>query len=208
MSPQRSNRAALVEGTLRCLRRLPLDRITSRVIAEESGANPASIAYHFGSKEELVTEAIVTGLDRWLDEVAAQLGDVAGLEPGERFRRAGRAVLAGRRARRTLVDNFLVAVTRARHDDRVRATLGGGFRRTRPTLARLLGLGDDRTGQDAAALVLAMFQGLLIQEAVDRRLAVTGTRMDAAQARLRTALPGAKPSAAPRPARHRDQATG
>jgi hypothetical protein len=44
MSPQRSNRARLIEGTLRCLERLPHERITARVIAAESGANLASIS--------------------------------------------------------------------------------------------------------------------------------------------------------------------
>jgi AcrR family transcriptional regulator len=44
MSPQRSNRMNLIEGTLRCLERLPPERITARAIAEESGANLASIA--------------------------------------------------------------------------------------------------------------------------------------------------------------------
>jgi AcrR family transcriptional regulator len=66
VSPQRSNRDALLEGALRCLERLPPERITARTIAAESGANPASIAYHFGSKDNLITEAAITGLDRWL----------------------------------------------------------------------------------------------------------------------------------------------
>src|SRR5918998_1617864 len=83
MTPQHSNRANLIEGTLRCLERLPPERITARAIAEESGANLASIAYHFGSKDKLVTEAAITGLDRWLEEVADGLGDVAEDQAGE-----------------------------------------------------------------------------------------------------------------------------
>jgi len=70
VSPQRSNRRQLIEGTLRCIERLPSERITTRAIAEESDANVASIAYHFGSKDDLVTEAVVEGLDRWLEEIA------------------------------------------------------------------------------------------------------------------------------------------
>ncbi|HET6213291.1 MAG TPA: TetR family transcriptional regulator, partial [Micromonosporaceae bacterium] len=59
MSPQRSNRANLIEGTLCCLERLPAERVTARAIAQESGANLASITYHFGSKDNLVTAAVV-----------------------------------------------------------------------------------------------------------------------------------------------------
>src|ERR687895_2628788 len=96
MSPQHSNRANLLEGTLRCLERLPAEAVTARAIAAESGANLASIGYHFGSKDELVTEAVIAGLDRWLEEIAAGLGDVAALEPAERYRRAAEVVEAGR----------------------------------------------------------------------------------------------------------------
>ena len=54
MSPQRSNRQLLLDGALRCLERLPAEHITARAIADESGANLASIGYHFGSKEALL----------------------------------------------------------------------------------------------------------------------------------------------------------
>src|SRR5918996_1270137 len=97
MSPQRSNRSNLVEGTLRCLERLPPERVTARAIADESGANLASIAYHFGSKDNLVTEAVIEGLDRWLEEIAAELGELASAHPATRFRRAAEEVEAGRR---------------------------------------------------------------------------------------------------------------
>ena len=90
MSPQRSNRSQLLEGTLRCLERLPPERVTARAIAAESGANIASIAYHFGSKDELVTEAVIAGLDRWLEEIAGALGEIEGLDPAARFRRPQR----------------------------------------------------------------------------------------------------------------------
>src|ERR671916_827181 len=97
MSPQRSNRAELLEGTLRCLERLPPEQITARVIAAESGANLASIAYHFGSKDDLVTEAVIEGLDRWLAEIERALADVAEHDPATRFTRAREAIEATRR---------------------------------------------------------------------------------------------------------------
>lgn len=97
MSPQRSNRANLLEGTLRCLERLPPERVTARAIAEESGANLASITYHFGSKDKLVTEAAITGLDRWLEEIDDRLGKLAEQEPTARFRRALEVVETTRR---------------------------------------------------------------------------------------------------------------
>lgn len=189
MSPQRSNRANLIEGTLRCLERLPPERVTARAIAEESGANLASIAYHFGSKDKLVTEAAIAGLDRWLDEVAAGLGDVAEQDPAVRYRRAGEVIERTRRRHGGLARTFLAALAMAQHDKRVRELLAAGFARTRLNVAALLGLGEDQAGEDAGGLVLGLFYGLLFQTLLDPALAIEGERMQRAQARLRAILP-------------------
>jgi AcrR family transcriptional regulator len=192
LTPQRSNRANLVEGTLRCLERLPPERVTARAIAEESGANLASIGYHFGSKDELVTEAVILGLDRWLEEIAAALGDVAAEDPAARFRRAWEVVEAGGRRHAGLVRNFVGALAKAQHDPRVREMLASGFARSRPEVAAVVGLGGDEAGLDAAGLVHALFYGLLLQTLLDPALAIEGDRMQRAQARLRTVLPEAR----------------
>jgi AcrR family transcriptional regulator len=183
MSPQRSNRSALVEGTLRCLQHLPPERVTARAIAEESNANLASIAYHFGSKDELVTEAVIAGLDRWLVEVDAAIGDDR-IDP---WTSAGVAVDA--RGHDGLARGFAAAIARGLHDPRVSERLAGGFRRTRPRIARMLGLGDDQVGEDAAGLVHSLFVGLLLQQLLDQRLGIAAERRERALARLRTTLP-------------------
>lgn len=188
--PQRSNRSELIEGTLRCLERLPPERVTARAIAQESGANLASITYHFGSKDSLITAAVVEGLNRWLAEIATALAGVAPRPAATRFRRATRAVESTRRGHAGLAHSFVVALARAQHDDEVRALLAAGVHRTRPEIAAVLALGDDRAGQDAAGLVLALFHGLLLQALLDPTLAIEGDRMSRAQARLRTLLPG------------------
>jgi AcrR family transcriptional regulator len=189
VSPQRSNRSNLLEGTLRCLERLPAERVTARAIAAESGANIASIAYHFGSKDELVTEAVIAGLDLWLEEIAGALGELERLEPAARLQRAATAIEATRRHHAGLARNFLGALAKAQHDPRIRAALADGFRRTRPRVAALLGLGEDQPGEDAAGLVHSLFTGLLFQALLDPDLTIEGRRMTRAQARLREALP-------------------
>ncbi|MGH2953132.1 MAG: TetR/AcrR family transcriptional regulator [Solirubrobacterales bacterium] len=189
MSPQRSNRENLLTGTLRCLERLPPERVTARAITREAGANLASIAYHFGSKDNLVTEAVIEGLDRWLEEIAAGMGELVAAEPAARFRRAAEVMEKDRRRHTGLARNFVGALAKAQHDPRIRELLADGFRRTRPTLATLLGLGEDRTGEDAAGLLLALFDGLLFQSLLADDLAIEGERMHRAQARMRTILP-------------------
>ena len=190
MSPQRSNRAQLVEGTLRCLERLPPERITARAIAAESGANLASIAYHFGSKDDLVTEAVIEGLDRWLAEIESALATVAAEDPVVRYTRASEVIEATRRRHAGLARNFLGALAKAQHDARVAELLAEGFRHTRPRVAAVLGLGDDEAGVDAAGLVHSMFTGLLFQQLIDAGLGIEGERLERAKVRLRRVLPG------------------
>jgi len=189
VSPQHSNRARLVEGTLRCLERLPPERVTARAIADESGANLASIGYHFGSKDALVTAATIEGLDRWLAEIDRTLADLPPRRKPARFGRANEAIEASRRRHAGLARAFIGALARAQHDPEVRELLARGFRRTRPRLAAVLGLGDDRVAEDAAGLAHSMFTGLLFQTLLDPELAIAGRRMERAAARLRTALP-------------------
>jgi AcrR family transcriptional regulator len=162
------------------------------VIAQESGANLASIAYHFGSKDDLITEAVIEGLDRWLADIARRLHRLPPEEPAARFRAANQAIEATRTHHTGLARTFLSALVKAPHDPRVNTMLTDGFRRTRPTVASLLGLGDDQPGQDAGGLVLAMFYGLLFQALIDPALAIEGDRMTQALARLHRILPDRK----------------
>jgi AcrR family transcriptional regulator len=189
VSPQRSNRDQLVDGALRCLERLPAERVTARVIADESGANLASIGYHFGSKEDLITTAVIEGLDRWLAEIEQDLSVVGAGTPAERYRRARAVLTETQRRHAGLVQNFFAAIAKAPHDPRVRERLALGIRRTRPAVANLLGLGDDQAGIDAGALVLALFDGLLLQWMLDPELVIDGRRFDRAQRRLLRVLP-------------------
>ncbi len=184
MSPQPSNRSSLIEGTLRCLERLPPERITARAIAEESGANLASIAYHFGSKDNLVTEAVIEGLDRWLEDVAKGLGDLPSQAPAVRFRRAAEVIETSRQQHAGLARNFVGALAKAQHDPRVRRTLAEGFHRSRRNVASVLGLGRDRAGRDAAGLLTALFDGLLFQVLLDPSLGIEGARRIRAWTRL------------------------
>ena len=188
MSPQPSNRSSLIEGTLRCLERLPPERITARAIAEESGANLASISYHFGSKDNLVTEAVIEGLDRWLEDVAKGLSDLPSQAPAVRFRRAAEVIETSRQQHAGLARNFVGALAKAQHDPRVRRTLAEGFHRSRRNVASVLGLGRDRAGRDAAGLLTALFDGLLFQVLLDPSLGIEGARRMRAWKRVLTVL--------------------
>jgi AcrR family transcriptional regulator len=184
MSPQPSNRQNLIDGTIRCLERLPAARITSRAIAAEADANLASIGYHFGSKDRLLTTAVIEALDHWLEEIERELEGLEGADPDDRLRAAADVFERTRTDHEGLARNFIGALARAQHEPPIRELLAAGFRRTRPSLAAALGLGDDQAGEDAAGLVHSMFVGLLAQILLEPDLAITGGRFEDAQVRL------------------------
>lgn len=53
------HREDLLEGAKRCLLEKGFVRTTARDIVKESGANLASIGYHYGSKDALLAQAYV-----------------------------------------------------------------------------------------------------------------------------------------------------
>ncbi len=66
-------RRRLIEATVDCLRRRGLAGTTSREITRAAGVNLAAITYHFGSKDELVADALLDAIRRWLEPVLAAL---------------------------------------------------------------------------------------------------------------------------------------
>jgi hypothetical protein len=107
-----------------------------------------------------------------------------------------------RRRHTGLAKNYVGALAKAQHEPRIRKLLAEGFHHSRPNVASVLRLGDDRPGQDAAGLVLALFHGLLLQVLLDPALAIDGDRMARAQVRLLSVLPD-PPSSARAPSARR-----
>ncbi|MFB7782357.1 TetR/AcrR family transcriptional regulator [Streptomyces vinaceus] len=78
------HREDLLEGAKKCLAEKGFARTTARDIVNASGANLASIGYHYGSKDALLSQAFISMAEEWGDSFTP---DVTG-EGGslERFR--------------------------------------------------------------------------------------------------------------------------
>jgi len=168
MSPQHSNREALIDGTLRCIEEKPSESVTARDISAASGANLASIVYHFGSKDALMAHAMEVGFNRWQAELATAMGDLGGATPAERMGRVVEHLQVEAKRHQGLTNAFLAALARAPHDSELREVLARAYSASRESVAALLGLGKDPAAIDAAALLLATFDGLLLQALMDK----------------------------------------
>jgi AcrR family transcriptional regulator len=74
--------AELIAAVQRLLASAGVESLTSRAISEAAGTNLALITYYFGSKDNLVAEAMIATAQSLLDPVLTALGDpdpVAGL---------------------------------------------------------------------------------------------------------------------------------
>jgi AcrR family transcriptional regulator len=63
------NREALLDGAKRCLRENGFSRTTARDVASASGVSLAAIGYHFGSKEALLSQALIEATGEWVGEL-------------------------------------------------------------------------------------------------------------------------------------------
>src|SRR5713226_5032637 len=83
---QPSHRDQLVKGAIKCLQTKGYARTTARDIAAASGANLASIGYHFGSKEALLNEAMILIFKRRDWRVGERTREAEGSTPLDRMR--------------------------------------------------------------------------------------------------------------------------
>jgi AcrR family transcriptional regulator len=60
-------RERLIDGTIAVLKERGLQGATSREIAAASGVNLAGITYHFGSKDDLVAQALLEAIRSWVE---------------------------------------------------------------------------------------------------------------------------------------------
>jgi AcrR family transcriptional regulator len=168
VSPRPNNREALIEGALRCLQQQGYAAVRTRDITTAANANLASIGYHFGSKDELLGQALREGFRRWLGEFAAAAATTESAAPRRVwFQQLAGALRASLERHRNLALAFLEAVAHAPRDEALREALAESYRETREALVSLLGLGDDETGRGLASSLIANFDGLLIQWLID-----------------------------------------
>lgn len=159
------NREALLAGAKRCLLEKGFARTTARHIAAASGVSLAAIGYHFGSKEALLTDALMQAIQEWEVEFRQALKTSARLDttPMERFEEIWSYLIESFTAHRAMwVANFDVFL-QMDHVPEIRQRISEVLEGARVGLASLF-LNVDESAVDTrmAQTVGAFHHGLMI----------------------------------------------
>jgi AcrR family transcriptional regulator len=181
---QRSNREALIKGAMKCLQTKGFARTSARDIAAASGANLASIGYHFGSKEALLNEALIRMFKRrnWKVGEGALAPDAG--SPLDRLTKL--FVDAGDvfKAPRPVFVAFVEAMAQADRSPELRKQMAASYRAMRKDVAEtfrtILGPSKRRLNREAdvmAVFFLALFDGLVLQWLLEPKDVVVGDEL-------------------------------
>jgi AcrR family transcriptional regulator len=182
------HRERLLAGARRCLYERGYARTTARDIVAASGTNLASIGYHFGSKEALLSAAMIEAIDEWGEELKRALitnADVSSMEPTERFEWIWTRVIESFEAHRPLWVASFEAFVQAQHSPELRKQLAAGHEEARFGLAALFqnldeSAVDERTAKTVGSFYVALMSGLVTQWLLDPQRAPSGRDMSEA----------------------------
>jgi AcrR family transcriptional regulator len=181
------HREDLLTGAVRCLREKGYARTTARDIVAASGANLASIGYHYGSTRALLNAAVFQAMADFGTEIQQVLSAEAsrGGSALERIERFWAHVIDSFRANPELWLATFDVFGVAQRDPEIRAVVADGLDDGRALWARALyGLDADRDDQGVARAVgslhQALFSGVLTQWLIDPDRAPSATDLAAA----------------------------
>jgi AcrR family transcriptional regulator len=175
------NRAALLEAGIACLQDKGYADTKARDIAGRAGVSLGAIGYHFGSTDELLHEALAEAVLRWLDPLVGMISVVPDRIERERLGPAIDTLIQTFSANRPLVLAYFEALLRAEHAADLRNAMTADF----DALHVAIKVGIDHLQaahprsrrvdpEVAATLVMAMFDGLIVQWLVDPERLPTG----------------------------------
>lgn len=184
---EEGHRERLLEAAIVCLRERGYARTTSRDLVAASGTNLASIGYHFGSKERLLNVAVGEAFQRWLKPLIALAAEPGPATPLERLRRSVAGVMDSLEENRALVAACLEAWAQLARSEDLRAEMAASYDDFHRTIAATtreafaeIGATEGIDADALAALIIALFDGLLVQWQLDPERVPGAERLTAA----------------------------
>lgn len=164
------HREQLLEGAKKCLLERGYARTTARDIVAASGTNLASIGYHFGSKDALLTQAMVEALSEWGDEVGRVLTEARQEDPLSRLEAMFDGLIQSFRTQSNLWNASFEVSTFAENNPELKRQLAVANDMAREGLAQIL-LGteeiDEETKRTIGSVLAAIIPGVYSQWTMD-----------------------------------------
>jgi AcrR family transcriptional regulator len=168
------NREKLLRAATICLREKGYARTTARDLAAVSGANLASIGYHFGGKEALLNQAVAEGTRAWMSAVEEEAFTGGPAGPRERLRRTLAAIVDRFEEFEPYLRSFVEAFPPALRSQELKESMAAAYQDVRVAggemFQRILADGgslEQGEAQVLAAMVMAMGDGLILQWLLD-----------------------------------------
>jgi AcrR family transcriptional regulator len=168
------NRAALIKGARQCIEQIGYARTTARDVAAAAGVSLGAIGYHFGSKDELLNEAIAEGFRDWIASFAPLVSESDTQGIGAAARQAIPQFFRLMETSRPLLIAFIEAMAQAEHVPELQAQLAEQYRQSRATAVDMLttAMGAELAGAGfdpatLSSLLLALVDGMIMQYLVD-----------------------------------------
>lgn len=159
------NREKLLEAAKQCLFEKGYGQTTVRDISSTAGVSMAAIGYHFGSKEDLMTAAII-------DALGSDDAFETSSEGATPLRQLWTALLESFADNKTFWIANLEAVLQSQRDPKLRETLLYGIRQGRSGMTHVLtgepedSLPDSKI-RTLGSVQMALISGLMMQRLVD-----------------------------------------
>lgn len=163
-------------------------RTTARDIATASGSHLASIGYHYGSKDALMTAAALEAQGDWGDAIDAAM-EANGATAADRLSIAVDRLTASMADQPEVLVASVQTYAQAAYDEDIRSTLTAATAEARRNLAAgILGTApDEETTKSLGSVVHALIAGLSLQAFLDPASLPTGAQVAAAITALTSA---------------------
>lgn len=180
--PAMGNREALLAGAKACLRAKGYDRTSVRDIATEAGVSMAAIGYHYGSRENLLNQALFAILDEGGDAMGRVLVTGADESYRQRLEQIWDGLIEDFRAHPDLWLASVELFMQAQRQPELRPGLAEGITQGRRGTAAILdsvpeGEVGERSVRTLGTVHMALVSGVMIQCLSDPATAPTSAEL-------------------------------
>ncbi len=178
-------KTALLEAAKRLVAERGYAGTSVRDLAAASGANLAAVSYHFGSREELLNQAVLESFLEWTDRFGGLARPDPESPPLGQMVACARSILDGFSEAQPLFAAFLEALLQARRSPELRRGLAEHYAEQRRRVGAVIAGGErggalaPRTTEILASVLIAVVDGLLLQSLLDPAAIPTGRELAA-----------------------------